>query len=215
MDNHYHFLLRTPRGNLSRAMQWLVVAYTNRFNARHSRSGHLFQGRFKDMLVQNDAYLLQLSYYIHRNPLRAKMVERLAAYRWSSYRACAYVKQAPEWINIEVILSKLVNVEDRHKAYRKNAQRYAREGGWLWEDLRHGFILGTEQFVGDIKERFLPDTPHRDIPQQKLLIKEVDLNQILAKAAAFFGCDVGDFKKAARVSSSRVLDRGLLLYVVW
>ena len=73
MDNHYHLLLRTRRANLSRAMQWLGVTYTNRFNARHSRSGHLFQGRFKNMLVQNDAYLLQLSYYIHRNPLRAKM----------------------------------------------------------------------------------------------------------------------------------------------
>jgi REP element-mobilizing transposase RayT len=78
MGNHYHLLLCTARANLSRAMQWLGVTYANRLNAMHSRSGHLFQGRFKNMLVQNDAYLLQLSYYIHRNPLRTKMVERLA-----------------------------------------------------------------------------------------------------------------------------------------
>ena len=215
MGNHYHLLLRTPRANLSRAMQWLGVTYTNRFNARHSRSGHLFQGRFKNMLVQNDAYLLQLSYYIHRNPLRAKMVERLADYRWSSYRAYAYGQIAPEWLNTELILSQLVNAKDRHKAYRENTQKYAQEEGCLWEDLRHGFILGEKRFVGEIKKRFLPKTSHREIPQQRLLIKEVNVNQVLAKAAGFLGCDIGDFKKAARVSSSSVLDRDLLLYAVW
>jgi len=215
MGNHYHLLLRTARANLSRAMQWLGVTYTNRLNAMHSRSGHLFQGRFKNMLVQNDAYLLQLSYYIHRNPLRAKMVERLADYRWSSYRAYAYGQPPPEWLNTELILSQLVNAKDRHKAYRENTQKYAKEEGRLWEDLRHGFILGEKRFVGEIKKRFLPKTSHREIPQQRLLIKEVNVNQVLAKAAGFLGCDIGDFKKAARVSSSSVLDRDLLLYAVW
>jgi REP element-mobilizing transposase RayT len=75
MDNHDHLVFRTQRANLSRAMPWLGVTYTNRFNARHSRSGHLFQGRFKNMLVQNDAYLLRLSYYIHRNPLGVEIVQ--------------------------------------------------------------------------------------------------------------------------------------------
>jgi REP element-mobilizing transposase RayT len=215
MGNHYHLLLRTVRANLSRAMQWVGVTYTNRFNARHSRSGHLFQGRFKNMLVQNDAYLLQLSYYIHRNPLRAGMVERLAGYRWSSYRAYAYGKLAPEWLNTEPILSQLVNVEDRNKAYRENTQKYAREEGRLWEDLRHGFILGEKQFVGEIKNRFLPKTWHREIPHQKLLAKEVDVDQAIATAAGFLGCNLGEFKKAARVSASSVLDRDLLLYAAW
>jgi REP element-mobilizing transposase RayT len=215
MDNHYHLLLRTARANLSRAMQWLGVTYTNRFNARHSRSGHLFQGRFKNMLVQNDAYLLQLSYYIHRNPLRAKMVERLADYRWSSYRAYAYGQRAPEWLDTERILSQLVNSADRRKAYRENTQKYAKEESRLWENLRHGFILGEKRFVVEIKKKFLPQTAHRDIPQQRLLIKAVDLDPILAKTARFLGCDLDGFKKAARVSSRRVLDRDLLLYAVW
>jgi REP element-mobilizing transposase RayT len=215
MDNHYHLLLRTRRANLSRAMQWLGVTYTNRFNARHSRSGHLFQGRFKSMLVQNDAYLMRLSYYIHRNPLRAGMVERLADYRWSSYRAYAYGKPAAEWLNTEVILCQLVNTEDPHKAYRENVRKYAGEEGRLWEDLRHGFILGTEQFVKEIKRRFLPETPNRDIPQQKLLKKDVGLDQMIAKAASFLGCDVEHFRKAARLSPRRVLERDLLLYGIW
>ena len=107
------------------------------------------------------------------------------------------------------------NAEDRHAAYRQQIQRYSDEERRLWEDLRHGFILGTEQFVETIKKEFLPGTAHREIPQQKRLIKDLDLNHILAKAAAFLGCDVEEFKKAARVSPSRVLERDLLLYVVW
>jgi|WetSurSiteA1Bulk_404760.scaffolds.fasta_scaffold38041_2 putative transposase len=215
MNNHYHLLLITRRANLSRAMQWFGVTYTNRFNARNSHSGHLFQGRFKSMLVQNDAYLMRLSLYIHRNPLRAGIVNRLADYPWSSYRSYAYGKKAPEWLKTERILCQLQNVEDRHAAYREQTQRYSDEERRLWEDLRHGFILGTEQFVESIKKEFLPDTPHREIPQQKLLIKDLDLSKMLTKATAFLGCDVEDFKKTARVSASRVLDRDLLLYVVW
>ena len=122
MDNHDHLVFRTQRANLSRAMPWLGVTYTNRFNARHSRSGHLFQGRFKNMLVQNDAYLLRLSYYIHRNPLGVEIVQRLANYPWSSYRVYAYGKLAPEWLNSERLLSQLTNAGDR-----KNTRKYAGE----------------------------------------------------------------------------------------
>jgi hypothetical protein len=108
-----------------------------------------------------------------------------------------------------------VNAEDRHKGYRENTRKYVKEESRLWEDLRHGFILGEKRFVNEIKKRFLPETAHRDIPQQKWLIRDADLNQILAKAAGFLGCDVGDFKKAARVPASHVIDRDLLLYIVW
>jgi REP element-mobilizing transposase RayT len=214
MGNHYHLLLRTRRANLSKAMQWLGVSYTTRFNFKQSRSGHLFQGRFKSMLVQNDAYLLQLSYYIHRNPLRAGMVERLADYRWSSYPAYAYEKRAPEWLNTEVILSQLVNAGDRHRAYRINAQKYAEEEGRLWEDLRHGFILGSERFVKTIKERYLPDAPHPEVPQQKRLAKNVDVERVLSQAANLLGCDVEEFRRGGRVSPGRSLERDLLLYLI-
>jgi len=110
MGNHYHLLLRTRRANLSRARQWCGVAYTSRFNINKQKSGHQLQGRFKSILVENDAYMLQLSYYIHNNPLRAGMVKRLADYRWSSYAAYAYRKNHPPWLNSELILSQLANV---------------------------------------------------------------------------------------------------------
>ena len=214
MGNHYHLLLRTRRANLSKAMQWLGVSYTTRFNSKQSRSGHLFQGRFKSMLVQNDAYLLHLSYYIHRNPLRAGMVERLADYRWSSYRAYAYEKRAPEWLNTEVILSQLVNAGDRHHVYRKNAQKYAKEESRLWENLRHGFILGSERFVESIKARYLPETPHKEVPHQKSLARDVDVERILLQAAKQLGCDVEKFRSGGRVLPQRSLERDLLLYLI-
>lgn len=78
-------------------MQWFGTGYTQKFNMSNHRQGHLFQGRFKSILVQDDAYLMQLSCYIHRNPLRAGLIKRLADYKWSSYPFYAYKKKAPSW----------------------------------------------------------------------------------------------------------------------
>jgi REP element-mobilizing transposase RayT len=215
MNNHYHLLLRTRRANLSKAMQWLGVAYTSRFNFKNHCSGHLFQGRFKSMLVENDAYLLQLSYYIHRNPLRAGIVERLADCPWSSYTAYAYGKERPEWLNTEVILSQMINAPDRNQAYRESMKRYAKEEGRVWEDLKHGIILGSERFVESIKERFLPEVPHREIPQQRLAARASFSDSDLIRAANELGCDIGGFRKSARVSARKVDNRDLLIYLIW
>ena len=105
MDNHYHLLIKTNRANLSKAMHWFGSTYTRRFNKQHDRSGHLFQGRYKNLIVENDAYLLGLSCYIHRNPLRANIAKRLASYPWSSYRAYAYGMRKPHWLSTGLILS--------------------------------------------------------------------------------------------------------------
>ena len=183
MDNHYHLLFRTKRANLCRSMQWFGATYPKRFNLRHNRGGHLFQGRFKNMLAQNDAYLQQLSYYIHRNPLRAGMVRRLADFKWSSYRAYAYGQSHPVWLNTDVILSQLTNVSDPHQAYRENIQNYAKEEQRVWEDLRHGIFVGTEKFLQKIKKRYLPNIPHSELPSQKRLVRDVDIDAVLLKAA--------------------------------
>ncbi len=215
MDNHYHLLFRTNRANLCRSMQWFGATYTKRFNLRHNRSGHLFQGRFKNMLVQNDAYLLQLSYYIHRNPLRAGMVRRVADYRWSSHRAYAYGKSGQNWLNTNVILGQFVNVKDQHQAYRETMQKYSKEKQGAWEDLRHGIFIGTEKFVKRIKKRYLPDIPHAELPQLKQVTKSVNLNKVLSKAARILKCDMDLCRKSARISKSFRSDRDLLIYIAW
>jgi len=188
MDNHYHLLLRTNRTNLSKAMQWLGTTYTRRFNNRHHRNGHLFQGRFKSIIVENESYLVQLSCYIHRNPLRAKMVERLIEYSWSSYPAYAYGKRVPEWLNMSLILNRS-NSKDKHKAYREKVQRYAKEESKLWEDFRHGFIIGTGEFVKQLRASYVTDEPDSDMPQQRSIYRSVDLLTLLDKWSTVLNVD--------------------------
>jgi len=215
MDNHYHLVLRTHRANLSKSMQWFGATYTNRFNVGHNRCGHLFQGRFQNMLIENDAYLVQLSYYIHRNPLRARMVKRLASYKWSSYRAYAYGRPIPKWLNTDVILSHFINVEDPHRAYREDAQKYAKEEQRIWEDLRHGIFLGTKKFTEKIKKQYLFGTPHQEIPQQKQLDKNVDQEALFLQAAEMLNCNLKHLRKSTRISKAHKADRDLLIYLLW
>jgi putative transposase len=214
LDNHYHLLFRTRRANLSKCLQWFGVTYTRRFNLRHNRSGHLFQGRFKNMLVENDAYLLQLSYYIHRNPLRAKIVRRLASYRWSTYRAYAYGKNIPKWLDTGMILAQFANAQDRHQAYREASQKYAREEQRIWEDLRHGILLGTKKFTAKIKQQYLSGAPHQEIPPQKQLAEDADPEALFLRAAEVLNCNPGQFLKSARVSKAHKADRDLLIYLL-
>ena len=215
MNNHYHLLLRTPQGNLSRSMQWLAVTYTRYFNLRHSRSGHLFQGRFKSFLVENDAYLMQLSCYIHRNPVRAAAVARLADYRWSSYQAYAYGKGRAAWLTTSLI-SSLFDGKDKHGAYRLQVQRYAEEEKRIWEDVKHGLLLGGEKFVEKIRNRFLPDRQGcADMPQKKKMAKTANIETRLKKAALALGLDMGETVLRGRVRRDEQERRDLLLYSLW
>ena len=87
MDNHYHLIIETPDANLSAGMRQLNGVYTQRFNRRHGRVGHIFQGRFKAILVERDSYLLELCRYVVLNPVRARMVRDASQYAWSSHLA--------------------------------------------------------------------------------------------------------------------------------
>lgn len=142
MDNHYHLLLKTIDANLSKAMQWFGTAYMRKFNLNNQTSGHLFQGRFKSIIVENDAYLLRLSCYIHRNPMRAGIVERLADFPWSNYLYYAYQKKPPEWLKTKTILNQ-VSGDNPKRAYRIKVQNYSDEKVSIWEDVKHGLIYGA------------------------------------------------------------------------
>jgi REP element-mobilizing transposase RayT len=214
MKNHYHLLIRTNRANLSKAMQWLGVTYTRRFNDKHNRSGHLFQGRFKSIIVQNDAYLMQLSCYIHRNPLRAGIVKRLSHYRWSSYPTYAYGWRGQEWLSTELILSSS-GIENNHRVYREKVQRYANEEARLWENFRHGMIMGSKKFVDDIRKKYMPQAVHGEIPQQKSLAREFDAKALVKEAAGMLSCDLIAMRKSSRISASEKENRDLMIYALW
>ncbi len=211
MNNHYHLLLRTNTPNLSKSMQWLGTAYTRRFNLSHSRSGHLFQGRFKSILVQNKAYLTQLSCSIHRNPLRAGVVNRLADYRLSSYRAYAYKAKHPDWLKKKIILSQFKG-EEPHKAYREKVQKYSDEETKIWENLRHGFIFGTRRYLEKIKTDYLKKESDPELPQLNRIRKDKNLEKLLKSAAKILDCDIETFRRSARISKKDVHNRDILLY---
>ena len=214
MGNHYHLLLKTHHANLSKAMQWFGTAYTRRFNIGHNRSGHLFQGRFKSFIVQNDAYLTQLSCYIHRNPLRAGIVQRLTDYPWSSYPLYAYRKKAPKWLKTGLILSQY-STKNPHQAYRRKVQNYAGEEQSLFEDLRYGLFLGTKSFADTLKKRFVKTSPQSELPQQVKLSKDVDAATTITKLVQALNCRVDHFRESLRISKADKMNRDLMLYLLW
>ncbi|MBQ0797928.1 MAG: transposase [Porticoccaceae bacterium] len=105
MSNHYHLLVQTPDSNLSKGMRQLNGIYTQSYNRRHNKIGHLFQGRYKAILVDEDAYLLELSRYIVLNPVKAGMVRQVNRWPWSSYNAMIGDGQSPEWLSSDYLLS--------------------------------------------------------------------------------------------------------------
>src|SRR4030066_2444129 len=106
MGNHYHLLIETPDGNLSQGMRQLNGIYTQHFNRRHGRVGHLFQGRFKAIVVDRDSYLLELCRYVVLNPIRAAMVKHVEHYPWSSYPATMGLADCPVWLNTDWLLGR-------------------------------------------------------------------------------------------------------------
>ena len=154
MPNHYHLVVETPRGNLSRAIGWLQVTYTVRFNRRHRRSGHLFQGRFKAQLVDGEEYGRELVRYVHLNPVRPRRksdpiprerAAELDGYRWSSHRAYAGLAGKAEWL----CLDWLTMWDKRRGAARRAYRRAMREVfdkpvSSPWEELRGGLVLGAD-----------------------------------------------------------------------
>lgn len=214
MNNHYHLLLKTKHANLSKAMQWFGTTYTRKFNLIHLTSGHLFQGRFKSIIVENDAYLLRLSCYIHRNPLKAGIVQKLSDYPWSSYPFYAYKKKPPIWLNIKTILNQVPG-QDCRRAYRIKVQKYSDEQGNLMDDIKHGLIYGSERFVESIKKRFLKDTKEPELPQHNRLYNAIDPESLLKRASGLLDFDLEAASSGKKIRPQDKERRDILVYWIW
>lgn len=152
MTNHYHLLVETIDGNLSKGMRQLNGVYTQHFNHRHSQIGHLFQGRYKAILVQKDSYLLELSRYVVLNPIRARMVKNLDQWTWSSYPAIIGVTTAPEWLDTDWLLTQFGR---QRKLARENYHEFIIQGIGLpnpLKETRHQLILGNNAFVAQFRD---------------------------------------------------------------
>ena len=178
MDNHYHLLIQTPDGNLSKGMRQLNGVYTQTSNRRYLRVGHLFQGRFKAILVDRDAYLLELSRYVVLNPVRAGMVKNPADWIWSSYQASVGLMPTPPWFAADGLLALFA------KRRRLAQQRYAKfvaEGfnaDSPWLNLKGQIFLGDDQFVSRMQAHIQSGKDDVQIPLAQRRPKPTPLVEI-------------------------------------
>ena len=190
MTNHYHLLIQTPEPNLSAAIQWVNVSYATYLNKKRRRSGHLFQGRFKSILVQADEYLPHVSRYIHLNPVHAGMVKKPDDYLWSSYCALIGRIKAPHWLETNGLLSKFGrNRKQAIKGYRDYVEKADIEKmEYPYEHLVGGFILGNAGFVNWVKKAFLAvRRDEREVPQLMQLKPKVSIEKVLLAVCEEFG----------------------------
>jgi len=173
MPNHYHLLVQTPDANISRCMRHIDGVYTQRFNRRHECDGSLFRGRYKSILVEADSYLLTLVRYIHRNPLKAGLTEKLDNYQWSSHRGYLSTAEKWNWLHKNLVLSMLSKSRrDRMKNYRQFISAEDEAGDEINRVLdkkKWPAILGSASFINKVKERFFPEKVDDEVPQSREL----------------------------------------------
>jgi len=192
MTNHYHLLLETPDGNLSQIMRHINGAYTTYFNVKRKRAGHLFQGRYKAILVEFDEYAMELTRYIHLNPVRAGMVALPEEYLWSSYRNYIGLSSVPDWLRLNEIFAYFgtdaVSAKSRYRAFVEDLL-----GAEYESPLKETFgsaVLGTESFVAMIAEtQIAAKGEDRTVPGLQAFASRPEPKAILRAVSSVMGED--------------------------
>jgi putative transposase len=203
MSNHYHLLIETPEVGLSRGMKWLNQMYAEGFNRRHARVGHLFQGRFKSILVERESHLLELVRYIVLNPVRAGMVEAAEHYRWSNYRATAGLEPAPPWLDVLWTLARFgtSSVAQARHAYRDYVNAADASSYRPWQSLIGQIYLGDEAFREALQDRVRerPRSCEHPLPQREIAVHPA---AIVAAVCRHFECS-DDALRSRRTRDAR------------
>jgi putative transposase len=178
MNNHYHLVIETPDGNLSKGMRQLNGVYTQAFNRRHRRVGHLFQGRFKGILVQKESHFLEVCRYIVLNPVRAKAVKHPREWAWSSYRATGGLTASPRCLTVEEILShfgqKRGSAQEKYRSYVTEGVN----GATIWKNLEAQSLLGLEGLADALRGHVTSKQNVREIPKGQRLIDRPSLEKL-------------------------------------
>jgi len=178
MDNHYHLLIETPEGNLSKGMRQLNGLYTQRFNRRHDRVGHIFQGRFKAILIERESYLLELCRYVVLNPVRTGTVRWPERYRWSSYRATAGLEKPLAFLSVDWVLARFGT---RRRQAEVKYREFVRQGVDLpspWNEVRGQLILGSGEFLKEMKPLLEEKAELAEIPRVQRFAHRPPLNRL-------------------------------------
>lgn len=178
MDNHYHLMIEIIDGNLSMGMRQLNGIYTQKYNRRHQRTGHILQGRFKAPLVEKESYLLELCRYVVLNPVRASLVQAPEEWMWSSYKATAGFDQVPDYLTTDWILSLFNDKQKRaHVLYRM----FVKEGIGQrspWVELRGQILLGGEDFFQRFKVLLEDKKKVKEIPRPQRFVDRPGLDTL-------------------------------------
>lgn len=213
MGNHYHMLMETPKANLSRAMRDLNGDYTTYFNRRHKRAGHLFQGRYGAILVEKEGYLLELSRYIHLNPVRAGWVKSPEDYKYTSMSYYLGRKRPPNWLDANWILEYFKsNSREATEAYRE----FVLDGiGGCKDPLENTYaqsILGTEKFVEWAKKKVLENGVISDEhTQSKRLRYGLEVGEIADAVIKFYNIDKDALVRKGKRAN---VPRNVFIYLV-
>lgn len=178
MNNHYHLIIETPDGNLSKGMRQLNGVYTQSFNKRHDRVGHIFQGRYKAILIQKESHLLEVCRYVVLNPVRAKTVQYIEEWEWSSYKATAGKERLLPCLTTNWILGQLDKKRKQaEKEYREFVEAGIGEKG-IWRELKGQSVLGREDFVERLIKYVKGYEEIKEIPKNQRYIGRLRLKEI-------------------------------------
>ena len=185
MSNHDHLIIETPEGNLSRFMHHITSGYTMYINKKRKRSGHLFQGRYKSIIVEKDSYLVELSRYIHLNPVRAKMAEKPRDYAYSSY-PYYITKKTSDILTTDLILSlqskNQKEAKRQYKAYVESAVGEEIENPNM--HVYGGMILGRSLFIKEVLKKLERQyLQKKDISHRRVLHVAMGMEEILQRVA--------------------------------
>jgi len=162
MTNHYHLLIETPDGNLSLGMRQLNSVYTQLFNKRHGRPGHLFQGRYKAILIQKDSHLLEVCRYVVLNPVRAKMVDKPEGWKWSSYLATGGKAKPHPCLTPDWVLGQFSRKRGKAEQEYRKFVSWGAGKATIWTEVRGQAVLGEEGFVDQFVDHL---KKHKEIPE--------------------------------------------------
>lgn len=188
MSNHYHLMIETPILTLSKGMKKLNETYAQWFNHRHGRVGHLFQGRFKGILVERESHLLELIRYVVLNPVRCGAVRSARDYAWSNYRATAGLQDAESWLEVDWTLRQF-HPTDRPSAQTEYQRFVAARQGLAykpWELLRGQIYLGTDEFC-DRMQKLASNTTCKEYPRRQRLFVYPSLETMIQMVCSEFG----------------------------
>ncbi len=160
MTNHFHLLIETPDGNLSLGMRQLNGVYTQLFNKRHGRTGHLFQGRYKAILIQKDSHLLEVCRYVVLNPIRAKMVEKPEEWKWSSYLTTAGKAKPHPCLTIDWVLGQFNGKRGKAEQEYRQFVHWGIGQKTIWTEVRGQALLGEDDFIDKLTDHL---RKHKDI----------------------------------------------------